>query len=164
MRREQQKLQFRGTPNSTRSTIQSLSLPVTLERCNHHPQTRFVLLKTASRFTRGNRRIGSDRTRQHLLPPPSVPPRLLISSSKHLLNSTHRGWRFMVCKVGLDFLLRSSQAVLFWHPKPKRRLVSCQEFAGNWIICRSLRPMDRFIFFFHLFLFYRQFRSFLPKR
>jgi hypothetical protein len=96
MQREQQKLQFRGTPNLTRPTIQSLSLPVTLERCNHHLQTRLLLLKTASQFTRGNRRIGSDRTRQRLLPPPSVPPHLLISSSKHLLNSTHRGWRINI--------------------------------------------------------------------
>jgi hypothetical protein len=137
MRREQQKLQFRGTPNSTRSTIQSLSLPVTLERCNHHPQTRFVLLKTASRFTRGNRRIGSDRTRQRLLPPPSVPPRLLISSSKHLLNSTHRGWRINLWFVKWGLTSCFGQVKQFCSDTQNR--------SEGWCHVRSLRETGLFV-------------------
>ncbi len=91
------------------------------------PHTRFVLLKTASRFTRGNRRRTNPASSgpielANAFPPPSV-PRLLISSSKHLLNWTHRGWRINLWLNEWDLtssLVKFSSFVLT--PKPKRTL------------------------------------------
>jgi hypothetical protein len=122
--------------------LDSFDNPITFATCHSRkmqpsPADKIRPPQNSCRFTRGNRRIGSDRTRQHLLPPPSVPPRLLISSSKHLLNSTHRGWRINLWFVKWGLTSCFGQVKQFCSDTQNR--------SEGWCHVRSLRETGLFV-------------------